>query len=342
MSEETSNRKKDHLELCLTDKVKFKEKTTGFEKYDFMHYAITEIDIKAIDFSTKFFNKWINYPFIISSMTGGAEKAEQINYQLASAANELNIPIGVGSQRQLLENDKYLRSYKIIRQQAKNIPVLGNLGMAEIVNAKVDDIKKLIDVIEADAFLVHLNPAQELLQPEGNVAFKGFLKNCKKIINEIDIPFIAKEVGAGISEEAAERLLEIGFQGIDVAGAGGTSWSGVEILRNNNLNSDFWDWGLPTSYCIKKIKMLKYGYNFVLIGSGGINNAFDMAKAFALGADYTASARTLLKAVHNGGEKEVVDLIKGWFETLKKIMLLTNSNSIQELSSKIVKKEELY
>lgn len=342
MSEETSNRKKDHLQLCLTDKVKFKEKTTGFEKYDFIHNAITEVNIDSIDFSSKFFNKKVNFPFIISSMTGGAEKAEHINHQLASAANELNIPMGVGSQRQLLENDKYLRSYKIIREQAKNIPVLGNLGMAEIVNAKVDDIKKLIDVIEADAFIVHLNPAQELLQPEGNVAFSGFLNNCKELIREINIPFIAKEVGAGISEEAAERLLEIGFQGIDVAGAGGTSWSGVEILRNNNLNFEFWDWGLPTAYCIQKINMLKYGYNFILIGSGGINNAFDMAKAFALGADYTASARTLLKAVHNGGKKEVVELIRGWFETLKKIMFLTNANDIKDLRTKIIKKEELY
>jgi isopentenyl-diphosphate Delta-isomerase len=341
----TSQRKKEHIDLCLTDEVSFKDKKTGFDKYEFEHYAITEVDISKIDFRTKFFNKKVNYPFLISCMTGGTTEAEDINAQLSVAANKLNLPLGVGSQRQALENTEYHKSYKIIRRNAPEIPILGNIGASQIAAFKnFDQIKYLIDLVEADVMVVHVNPLQELLQKHGEPDFKGFLKKIEKLVKSLDVPVIVKEVGAGISKRAAEKLLNSGVTGIDVAGAGGTSWGGVEILRNKGNNSnDFWDWGLPTSYCIKEVYKLKKNYKFVLIGSGGISNAFDIAKAFSLGADFTASARMILQTLYRKGVEGVVGLIEDWFESIKKIMFLTGSYSLNDLrKNKLIKKDEIY
>jgi isopentenyl-diphosphate delta-isomerase len=343
--QQTSQRKKEHLELCINDDVGFKTKTSGFEMYDFVHYAITEIDINKIDFSTKFFNKKIDYPFLISCMTGGTEEAENINAQLAVVAEELKIPIGVGSQRQALENKQFRESYKAIRKNAPTIQVLGNLGAAEIVKLKsIKSINELIDLIAADAFVIHVNPLQELIQPEGTPYFKGLLKSISKLVKEIEIPVIVKEVGSGINSEAAEKLLDVGVKGIDVAGAGGTSWAGVEMLRKKTEPDNyFWDWGIPTSFCIKDVYKLKKKHKFTLIGSGGINSAVDAAKALALGADVVASARTILKELDKTGIDGTKVLIKSWFEVIKKIMFLTGSQNLKEFrKKKILRKEVLF
>ena len=341
----TSRRKKEHLDLSLNSEVSFKTKSNGFDFYDFIHDAATEVELDKISFETKFFKKKINYPFIISCMTGGTAEAENINAQLAIAAEELKIPIGVGSQRQALENKNYRKTYSVIRKNAKSVPVLGNLGAAELVKLKsTDSIKMLIDIIEADAFVIHLNPLQELLQKEGTPYFKGLLKGLRKLTKEIKVPVIVKEIGSGISPDVAKRLLETGVKGIDVAGAGGTSWAGIEILRNNSTTNDyFWNWGLPTSYCLRENSKLKKKYDFVLIGSGGINSAIDAAKAFALGADYVASARIILKQLDAKGIDGVKKLVYNWFETIRKIMFLTGSSSLKEIRrNKIIRKELLY
>lgn len=341
---ETSKRKKEHIELCLTDDVAFKSKTNGFDKYDFIHNAITEVDISEISFQTKLFFRKINFPFLISCMTGGTAEAEKINQRLALIAEELKIPIGVGSQRQALENKEYHNSYKVIRKTAKSVPVLGNIGAAQLVQSKnLKDILTLIEMLEADAFVVHLNPLQELLQENGEPCFFGLLKKIEMLVKKVNVPIITKEVGSGISYEVAKKLLNIGVKGIDVAGAGGTSWAGVELLRNKSNQKEFWDWGLPTSYCIKEIYPLKKKYNFTLIGSGGINSADDIAKAFALGADLIASARIILQTLMNDGEDAVIKLIVNWFEYLKKIMYLTGSHNIGQLKNdKLIKKEFLF
>ena len=349
---QTSRRKKEHLDLSLKGNVSFKEKTTGFEYYDFVHDATTEVEIDKINFGTKFFKKKVNYPYIISCMTGGTEESENINAQLAITAEELKIPIGVGSQRQALENKNFRNTYKIIRQNAKSVPVLGNLGAAELAKLKsLDSVKMLIDLVQADAFVIHCNPLQELLQPEGTPNFKGLLKNLTKLVKEIDIPVIVKEVGCGISKIVAEKLIDVGVKGIDVAGAGGTSWAAIEMLRNKKLNwkdllhnnEYFWDWGLPTSYCLREIFKLKRKHKFVLIGSGGINSAIDAAKAISLGADFVASARIILKELDTNGIEGVNNLIKGWFETIKKIMFLTGSKSLKDLrKNKLIRKEILF
>lgn len=341
----TSSRKKEHIDICLTDEPAFNSKTNGFEQYEFVHCAVTEVDISAINFDCLFFDKQISYPFLISCMTGGTSEAENINARLAEAAAELNIPIGVGSQRQALEDKQHHDSYKIIREKAGRIPVLGNIGGSQIVKMNsFDEIKFLIDLVEADAMVVHLNPAQELLQKNGEPDFAGLLKKLNKLNGEIKTPVIVKEVGAGISKQAAQKLIETGVSGIDVAGAGGTSWSAVEILRNKNSEDlEFWDWGLPTSYCIRTVYELKKNHNFLLIGSGGINDAVQAAKAFALGADLTASARIILHELEKSGTEGVISLITKWFDTIKKIMFLTGSNNLNELrKNKLIKKEELY
>lgn len=339
-----SLRKKEHIELCLTDKVHFKQKTNGFEKYEFKHFAVTEVIPENISFETKFFKKKIKFPFLISCMTGGVSEAEDINSRLAVVANDLNIVLGVGSQRQAIESSNHINSYKIIRKKASAIPVLGNIGASQIAKLKTfDSIKRLVDMIEADAMVIHLNPLQEMLQPEGEIDFVGLMKNIKRLVKELSVPVIVKEVGSGISKEAAQLMLECGVKGIDVAGAGGTSWAGVELLRSkNDSDNPFWDWGLPTAYCIREVHKLKKKFNFVLIGSGGINSAFEMAKAFALGADISASARIILQTLIIEGEEKVTRLIEEWFNVLRKIMFLTGSKNLNEFrKAKLIKREEL-
>jgi len=342
-SDSTSERKSDHIRLSLTNEVSFKEKTNGFENYDFLHFALTEIDINQISFKSGLFGKKINLPFLISCMTGGTSEAENINLRLAEAAEELKIPIGMGSQRQALEDKNFHSTYKIIRRKASSVPVLGNIGAAQILKLEPDKILFLRDLVDADAMVIHFNPLQELVQKNGESLFKGIIKKIETLAKQLPVPLIAKEVGAGISAKAAEILLECGVKGIDVAGAGGTSWSGVEILRNKNNDDDFlWDWGLPTSYCIRKVHKLKKKYDFTLIGSGGINDAADMAKAFALGADLAASARIILMELNSNGTEGVVKLINDWFIKLKKIMYLTGSEDLARFQEdKIILKEKL-
>ena len=345
LEDKTAQRKKEHLELCLTDDVKFKTKTNGFEKYEFIHCAITEVEIDKINFETKLFKKKICYPFLISCMTGGTTEAENINAKLAVAAQDLNIPIGVGSQRQSLENQNHHDSYKVIRKNAPTVPVFGNIGAAQIVQLKkIDSIQLLVNQIEADAMVVHLNPLQELLQKEGEPNFKGLLDKMKRLVNVLDVPVIVKEVGSGISGDAAKKLLDLGVSGIDVAGAGGTSWAGVEMLRmKNQKDMDLWDWGFPTSYCLSEVYKLKKNFKFVLIGSGGINSALDTAKAYALGSDLVGSARVILQTLNKSGIEGVKNLIQSWFEFIKSVMLLTGSQSLSELrKNKIILKEYLY
>ena len=348
MSEQTEHivtRKKEHLELCKTDRVKFKEKTSGFEKYDFLHAALTEVQIEKIDLSKKFFTKKVSYPFIISCMTGGTIEGENINLKLAEVADELNIPLGLGSLRFALETNHYDQHFAQIRKAAKEVPILGNIGGAQLV--KMNSYKPLFQLLEkvgADVFVVHLNPLQELLQKNGEPNFYGISKSLEKLVKQAKVPIIAKEVGSGISKKVAQTLLDLGVSGIDVAGAGGTSWAGVEILRNKqSVENPFWDWGLPTTFCIKTIAELKKKNIFMLIGSGGINTSFDAAKALALGADFTASARVILQTLIKGQQAGVVSLVKAWFEEVKQIMFLTDSQNLRSFGKgKLILKKDCF
>lgn len=343
-SDETIKRKKDHIEICLNEDVGFSSITTGFENYYFEHNAITEVDFNKVDLTTKFLKKKINYPFLISCMTGGTSEAEKINEHLAIAAKELNIPIGVGSQRQALENDKYISSYKVIRKNAGDVPVLSNIGAAQVSQIRnINQYRRIIELVNASALVIHVNPLQELIQKNGEPNFYGLMKNIERLVNKLEVPIVIKEVGSGISYKVASKLLQIGVKGIDVAGAGGTSWAQVELKRNKEENEYFRNWGLPTSYCIRQIKTLKSKYKFSLIASGGISNGIDIAKSIALGADLAASARPLLKIVMDKGVDGIVNEISSWFDDVKKIMYLTGSKNIKELSKqKLINRTELY
>jgi len=347
MSDKTEKRKKDHISICYGQDVEFKTKSSGFEHYEFEHLAVTEVDYKSIDLSAQFLGYKLDFPFLISCMTGGTGEAEKINARLAESASELNVAIGVGSQRQALENQDFVKSYSVIREIAKNVPVLGNIGAAQVVQFSnpSDAIQKLAEMIEADAMVIHFNPLQELMQKDGDLILTGILSMIEEISENLSIPIIAKEVGAGISRKAAQLLLDAGVTGIDVAGAGGTSWAAVELLRNNDEAEEnyFRDWGLPTSYCLRKISKLKSKHEFSLIASGGITNGIEIAKSIALGADIAASARTLFFEVIDNGSDGVNNIIRQWFDDVKKVMYLTGCNNLSELqNTKLLKRERLY
>jgi isopentenyl-diphosphate delta-isomerase len=346
----TSSRKQQHINISLTKDVAFRTKSSGFDRWDFLHNALPELNLSDIDPSTVFLGKKIALPFIISSMTGGYAKAERINRQLAEVCVQKNIALGIGSQRQALENVKYHRSFSVVREIASDIPIFGNIGASEVANLQdISPIARLIDLIHADGFAVHLNPLQELLQPEGNTNFRGVLDGIELLAKSLPVPIIVKEIGAGLSADVARRLVNVGVKIIDIAGAGGTSWAGVEILRRRNKegirkkevkssNAEmFWDWGIPTADALKSVRHLKSESLLLkVIASGGISNGIDCAKSIALGADFTASAMPMLQALTSGGTEAVIKLIDQWEWELKGAMFLTGSRSIAELQKQIL------
>jgi isopentenyl-diphosphate delta-isomerase len=346
----TSSRKQQHVHISLTKDVAFRTKSSGFDRWDFLHNALPELNLTDVDPSTVFLQKKIALPFIISGMTGGYAKAEQINRQLAEVCVQKNIALGVGSQRQASENGRYHRSFSVVRETAPDIPIFGNIGATEIAHLRdTSPILRLIDLIQADGFAIHLNPLQELLQPEGDTNFRGVLNGIELLVKSIHVPLIVKEVGAGISADVARRLIDAGVKIIDIAGAGGTSWAGIEIVRSKIGNGTvkkeikssnaemFWDWGIPTVDALRSVCPLKSeSPSLKVIASGGISNGIDCAKSFALGADYAGSALPILQALARGGTKAVLGLINQWEWELKSVMFLTGARSIPDLQKQIL------
>lgn len=341
----TSSRKKEHVEITLAKDVSFRSKSPGFDRYEFQHNALPELNFSEVDTATTFLGKPVRLPLIISSMTGGYGDAERINRQLAEVCAQKGIAMGVGSQRQALENQTFHRTFSVVREVAPEIPIFGNIGAAEVARLKdASSVQKLVDLIKADGFAVHLNPLQELLQPEGTPEFRGVLRGIELLCRSLGVPIIVKEIGAGISASVAKRLLNVGVSIIDVAGAGGTSWAGVEIIRRSSINGRskrksarsfadaFWDWGIPTADAVRQVAALKHtAPHLTLIASGGISSGLDAAKAIAFGADLVGSARPLLKALRDGGTKGLLQEIECWEMELRGAMFLTGSRTISEL-----------
>lgn len=342
----TTSRKRDHVLLTVNKNVSFIEKTAGFEQWEFVHNALPEINLGDVDTTTTFLNKKISLPLMISCMTGGYKEAERINCELAEVCEEIGLPMGVGSQRQAMEGTTYHSSFTIARIVAPSIPIVGNIGAPEIALLKdVSPIVKLAEMIRADAFAVHLNPLQEFLQPEGNTNFRGVLSGIETLVRKMPVPIIVKEIGAGISADVALRLLNAGVTMIDVAGAGGTSWAGVEILRQDTpkrkkksaepalRQNPLWDWGIPTATAVKEVAALREQFPALrVIASGGITGAMESAKAIALGAHLTASARPLLRLLMQGGKKELLAAIGQWRNDLRGIMFLLGTPTIDALN----------
>jgi isopentenyl-diphosphate delta-isomerase len=310
-AQQTISRKRDHVELCIGQNVAFRRKTSGFERVEFIHNALPELNFDEISLQTSFLGKTVSLPIMISCMTGGYAEAEDINRALAEVCEQLRLPMGVGSQRQALESSLHHVSFRAARLAAPTIPLVGNIGAAEVAMPHLRPaFRRLVELIDADALTVHLNPLQELLQPEGTPCFRGVLEGIEELVRTLGVPIIVKEVGAGISADVARRLLDVGVRIIDVAGAGGTSWAGVEILRHSqqdNLHTtdEFWDWGIPTVECLLSIRPLKDAQKnaqkqvkpLTLVASGGVSSGVDVAKAIALGADMTGIARIALQTL---------------------------------------------
>lgn len=335
----TSSRKKDHVLLTVKRDVAFRKKRTGFDEWEFVHNALPEINFSDISTETVFLSKRLAFPFMISCMTGGYADAKRINKNLAEVCEEFQIAMGVGSQRQALEDRAYHSSFSVVRDVAPTIPIIGNIGAAEVAKlADASSVQRLADLVHADAFAVHLNPLQEFLQPEGNTNFRGVLAGIEKLVRGLSIPVIVKEIGAGISKDVAQRLMNVGVTIIDVAGAGGTSWAGVEILRRRDGASgqhswqQFWDWGIPTAEALTQVASLKVSSPLLtVIASGGIANGVEAAKAIALGADMTAAARPMMQMLFASGKKGLSTYIHQWMKEFKGAMFLVGASTAQEL-----------
>jgi len=293
-------RKADHIDLVLDQQDQTKKPANGFDDVVLSHNALPESSFSDLDLSCQFLGHKLKLPFLISSMTGGPQRAEAINTHLAEAAQELGIALGVGSQRVALLAEGSLGLTSRIRNVAPDIPLYSNLGAAQLRDDfSIADIRRAVDMIEADALIIHLNCLQEILQSGGDTDWSGLLKAIEDTVSQVGVPVIIKEVGMGISANVAIRLVDAGVQAIDVAGAGGTNFIQVEAARSNDTNHKylgelFKDWGIPTPIAIQQIRNALP--NIPIIASGGIRHGLDAAKAVRLGANIIAQAGPVLRA----------------------------------------------
>lgn len=300
MPDETqvSTRKVEHLRINLQEDVQFLNVTNGLDKYRFVHQALPELDLDAIDPSLSLFGKLVRAPILVSSMTGGASEAERINRNLAAAAQATGIAMGLGSQRAAISDPSLARTYRV-RDLAPDILLFANLGAIQLnYGYGPEECRRAVEMIDADALILHLNPIQEAVQGHGNINWSGLLAKIEKVCRSLGIPVIVKEVGFGISEQTARQLASAGVSAIDVAGAGGTSWAAVEAKRAPNaelqkLAETFWDWGVPTSDSLLAVRRAAPG--LPVFASGGIRNGIEIAKCVALGAVLVGLASPLLK-----------------------------------------------
>lgn len=328
----TSSRKRDHVDLTVNHDVGYTY-GAGFDRVWLRHNALPELDFDEIDTGVKFLGRGFGSPLFISSMTGGFHGSESINGIFAELAEEFNIPMGVGSQRIIWEDPASIPSFAIARKRALKAFISANIGGVQLRNsANIDRISELVEVIAADAIIIHLNPLQEMVQPEGDRRFSGVLHGIQQVCTQYQIPVIVKETGAGIDYRTAKKLIDAGVSAIDVAGAGGTSWAKVENLRRDQADLElFDDWGIPTFLCLKE-----YGDHQVdipIIASGGIYKATDAVKAICMGARMIGVARPLIQSVDKGGMEAARKWILDFTYQLRMAMLLLGVKETDDLSS---------
>lgn len=344
-TDKLKERKKDHLKYALLPSSQVGD--SGFASYKFIHNALPEINFRKIDTSTTFLGKKISYPFFISCMTGGLERGKNININLAKAAQKYKIPFGVGSQRMAIE-DKSLENLFRVRKYAPDIPIFANIGLVQLnYGYGLKEFQRCVDMIESDALVVHINPIQEVIQPEGDRNWEGLLAKLEKIVNKISVPVIAKEVGFGLSEDVVRRLYNVGVKIFDTAGWGGTNWAMVEGLRgkaDRDLGELFSGWGIPTTESIEMCALFKSKFKIqnskrevTILGSGGVRSGVDIAKALCLGADLAGIA-TPFAMVALVSIEEVEKLIEKYALELKVAMFGVGAIDIFELKKvKLVK-----
>jgi len=327
----TSRRKMDHIRICLEKPVQASSRP--FEDVVLIHRALPEICESEIDTECLFLDRRLAYPLMISAMTGGHPDTREINLNLARAAQEMRVALGVGSQRAALEDPRQVETFSLVRDAAPDVPIVGNIGAVQLQRSGPKVLEKLAEMIDADAIAIHLNFLQESIQPEGDRDATGVLAAIKSAA-ESAIPIMVKETGAGLSREVAKELVEAGVKVLDVSGTGGTSWSGVEAYRGEEagdresalMGRMFWDWGIPTPASI--VECSSVGSS--VIASGGVRSGLDAAKSLALGASLAGVALPLLSPATKSREDTVIAL-KEFSRALRIAMFLTGSRSLSQL-----------
>ena len=338
ITDQTINRKAEHVDIVLNEIVNAINKESGFNDIDFIHCATPELDLSDINTQVILLDHELSAPIIIAAMTGGYPRAELINGTLAEAAEILNIGMGVGSQRAAIQNPALESTFSITRKKAPNALLIGNIGAPQLnLGFGIKEIKKTVEMIYADALAIHLNPLQEAVQPEGDTNFSNILEKISEICLKVDfVKIVAKETGAGISMEVAKKLEDCGVSAIDLGGTGGTSFSAVEKNRAKmqknivfeKIGERFWDWGIPTAQ--STIEVDTSTSNVEIISTGGIRSGIDVAKAIVLGAKAAGIAYPLLKPAYGGDVGSVIKILEEYIRELRTTMFLTGAKNIEE------------
>jgi isopentenyl-diphosphate delta-isomerase len=323
---ETEKRKAEHIRIALNERVEFGN--AGFDDYFFENQSLPEMSLEEAKLGTKFLGKRLSAPMMITGMSGGAALAESLNKDLATACEEQQIAMGLGSQRAMIEDKALAPSFKV-RKFAPSIFLAGNISAFQLREYGVKKVMEALDAVEADALCIHLNPLQEAIQREGDRDWRNCLPAIESACKDSGIPVIVKEVGSGISAQVAAKMEKLGASAVDVSGTGGTSWTAIEVLRKGfEAGISFEGWGIPTTIavtdCAKAVKI-------PIIASGGVRSGVHVAKAIALGASIGGAALPFLKAQQSGGSKVVGKLISLWKQELQIAMFATGSKNVEDL-----------
>ncbi len=330
MSKETKKRKLDHIKVCMEEDVEFDRKTTLLEEV-ILPKTVPDINLEDVDTSTKFLGKKTAAPIFVNSITGGEERAKKINKDIAAACEKLGLGMALGSQRAMLEDESIVHTYDVTKDYNPAF-LLGNIGIAQLEEYSIDELEWLVKKIDGNGLFVHINPAQEAVQPEGDTDFHGLLDKLGEISKKVDYPVIVKQVGEGISRDTAQKLSKMDLYGVDVGGAGGSDWTKIEHLRSeDSYGKTFENWGIPTAQSLIEVQEVFPGGK--IMATGGIRNGLDVAKSLALGADVCGMALPVLKAQQKNGEEGVRKLLEDIVEELKIAMFLTDCENIDELRS---------
>jgi isopentenyl-diphosphate delta-isomerase len=324
-------RKADHLKLCSTKDVAFEQKTTLLEDVELNYKSLPELNLKEVNLGTEFLGKKFSFPFIVSAITGGAQVAKKVNLEIATACQEMGVGMGLGSIRAMIQQPSLMETY-FVRDVAPDIFLSANIGAAQLKQFTVDQLNEAILALEADALAIHLNSAQEAVQPEGDTDFTGLIAKIAEFSSEIKVPVYVKEVGHGISYDVALALKDSNIKAIDVQGAGGTSWTMVDAMRHKeSYGITFRDFGLPTAVSLIEVTHALHSTQKKIIASGGIRTGIEAVKAMVLGADMVGNAMPILKAQQKKGTTGVVEYLTNFKKEMEITSFLIGCKDIPEI-----------